>query len=223
MTTNTVNTNKAKALLALSAANIATELWRWESPLMGGATEAVAVYPAIDWVNELSSDELARLIPELQALGIALSASGVAALQASDEEILVALAGINPTKQKEIISRQVRDWNSKALQALASFGDLDQLIADKKAENRAAELAALAERNASREAYKALAKKHESLYKEYCSFVQTLAKKPRKVGSDMGAICRSKFEELGLKDSHFAWQAEPRKAKLISRNEANAA
>ena len=206
-----------KALLALSAANIATELWRWESPLMGGATEAVAVYPAIDWINELSSDELARLIPELQALGIALSASGVAALQASDEEILVALAGINPAKQKKIISRQVRDWNSEAELALASFGNLDQLIADKKAASRAAELTALAKRKAEQELYKELAKKHDSLYKEYCSFVQTLAKKPRKAGSDMGDICLSKFLELGLKDSPFAWQAEPRKAKLISR------
>ena len=217
MTTNTVNT---KALLALSAANIATELWRWESPLMGGATEAVAVYPAIDWINELSSDELDRLIPELQALGIAMSASGVgvAALQASDEEILVALAGINPTKQKEIISRQVRDWNSEAELALASFGNLDQLIADKKAASRAAELTALAVRKAEQELYKELAKKHDSLYKEYCSFVQSLAKKPRKAGgSDMGDICLSKFLELGLKDSPFAWQAEPRKAKLISR------
>lgn len=216
MTTNTVNTNKA--LLALSAANIATELWRWESPLMGGATEAVAVYPAIDWVNELALDEIAQLIPELQALGIALSASGVAALQASDEEILVALAGINPAKQKKIISRQVRDWNSEAELALASFGNLDQLIADKKAASRAAELTALAKRKAEQELYKELAKKHDSLYKEYCSFVQSLAKKPRKAGgSDMGDICLSKFLELGLKDSPFAWQAEPRKAKLISR------
>ena len=208
-----------KALLALSAANIATELWRWESPLMGGATEAVAVYPAIDWINELSSDELDRLIPELQALGIAMSASGAAAHQASDEEILVALAGINPTKQKEIISRQVRDWNSEAELALASFGNLDQLIADKKAASRAAELTALAKRKAEQELYKELAKKHDSLYKEYCSFVQSLAKKPRKAGSgsDMGDICLSKFLELGLKDSPFAWQAEPRKAKLISR------
>ena len=215
MTTNTVNT---KALLALSAANIATELWRWESPLMGGATEAVAVYPAIDWINELSSDELARLIPELQALGIAFSLCGVAALQASDEEILVALAGINPAKQKKIISRQVRDWNSEAELALASFGNLDQLIADKKAASRAAELTALAKRKAEQELYKELAKKHDSLYKEYCSFVQSLAKKPRKAGgSDMGDICLSKFLELGLKDSPFAWQAEPRKAKLISR------
>lgn len=212
-----------KALIALSTANLATELWRWESPLMGGATEAIVVYPAIDWVDELSSDELDRLIPELQGLGLALSVSGVAAHQASDEEILTALAGINPTKQKEIISRQVRDWNAKAQQALEGFGDLDRLISDKKAESRAAELAALAERNADREVRQSLAKKHDALYKEYCSFVQSLAKKPRKAGSNMGAICRSKFEELGLKDSHFAWQAEPRTQKLISRNEANAA
>lgn len=212
-----------KALMALSAANLATELWRWESPLMGGATEAIAVYPAIDWVNELSSDELEALIPELQGLGLALSASGVAPHQASDEEILVVLAGINPTKQKEIISRQVRGWNAKAQQALEGFGDIDRLIAGKKAESRAAELATLAERNAAREVRQALAKKHESLYKEYCSFVQSVAKKPRKAGSDMGAVCRTKFEELGLKDSPFAWQAEPRTQKLISRNEANAA
>lgn len=27
-----------KALMALSAANVAPELWHWESPLMGGQT-----------------------------------------------------------------------------------------------------------------------------------------------------------------------------------------
>ena len=206
-----------KALMALSAANIATELWRWESPLMGGATEAIAVYPAIDWVNELSSDELDRLIPELEGLGLALSVSAVAAHVASDEEILIALAGINPTKQKEIISRQVRDWNSKAQQALEGFGDLDRLIADKKAASRAAELTALAERNAARESRQALAKKQEQSYKDYCSFVQALAKKPRKAGIDFGTICLDKFQSLGLADSMYAWKAEPRTQKLIRK------
>ena len=109
-----------KALMALSAADVANELWRWESPLMGGADEAMATYPAIDWVNELSSDELSFVAKGLESLGAVMSQNSIADHTASDDAVLSILKRVNPDKAESLVQAQIQAWNKAAIAAVAA-------------------------------------------------------------------------------------------------------
>ena len=107
-----------QALMALSAANVATELWHWESPLMGGPDEPMATYPQID-LSELTTDELTQLVKQIEHQGMTLANSGIADHEASDDEILIALGSVNESKKWEIVDRQCDEWNLLAESAIA--------------------------------------------------------------------------------------------------------
>ena len=109
-----------KALMALSAANVAPELWHWESPLMGGADEPMATYPAIDWVNELSSDELSFVAKGLESLGAVMSQNSIADRTASDDAVLTILGRVNPDKAESLVQAQICAWNKAAIAAVAA-------------------------------------------------------------------------------------------------------
>ena len=108
-----------QALMALSAADVANELWHWESPLMGGPDEPVATYPQIDFVSELTTDELTQLVKQIERQGMMLANSGIADHEASDDEILIALGSVNESKKWEIVDRQCDEWNLLAEAAIA--------------------------------------------------------------------------------------------------------
>ena len=107
-----------QALMALSAANVATELWHWESPLMGGPDEPMATYPQID-LSELTTDELTQLVKQIEHQGMTLANSGIADHEASDDEILIALGSVNESKKWTIVDRQCDEWNLLAEAAIA--------------------------------------------------------------------------------------------------------
>ena len=108
-----------QALMALSAADVANELWHWESPLWGGADKPMATYPQIDFVSELTTDELTQLVKQIEHQGMTLAKSGIADHEASDDEILIALGSVNESKKWTIVDRQCDEWNLLAEAAIA--------------------------------------------------------------------------------------------------------
>jgi hypothetical protein len=110
---------RAEYLMALSAADVEDELWHWESPLMGGARQPVATLPRIDFVVELTAEELAQLVKALELQGLAMANSGIASHEASDDEVLIALGSVNESKKWDLVSRQVTAWNEIALKAIS--------------------------------------------------------------------------------------------------------
>lgn len=107
-----------QALMALSAANVANDLWYWESPLMGGADEPMPTYPAIEWTQLLTISETQLVVAGLEKLSKVMANRNVAFHEASDDAILTVLGQINPSKKDEIIAQQVTDWNQRAAQAV---------------------------------------------------------------------------------------------------------
>ena len=115
-----METINIQALMALSAANVATELWHWESPLWGGADKPVATYPAIDWTTELSSLELSPVVKGLETLGTVLANNAVANHTASDDAVLSILERVNPDKVESLVQAQICAWNKAAIAAVAA-------------------------------------------------------------------------------------------------------
>ena len=109
-----------QALMALSATDVATELWHWESPLMGGADEPMATYPAIDWTTELSPNELSSVAKGLESLGTVLTNNAVANHTASDDAVLTILRMVNPDKAESLVQAQIEAWNKAAVEAVAA-------------------------------------------------------------------------------------------------------